>query len=156
MDDTQHQPRVGTEASEERPVDESQAPEAGVTGMQMLMWGFFLSTVAVYHVTYLVNSATHLIGSRRFQTKDDSRNSMVIALLTFGEGWHNNHHHYPNSTRQGFYWWEIDISYYVLRFMSMLGLVWDLRPVPHRILEAGRRNDAAAKAAVAPSAVQPS
>jgi stearoyl-CoA desaturase (Delta-9 desaturase) len=111
-----------------------QAPDSGVTGMQLLVWGFFISTVAVYHVTYLVNSATHLYGTRRYKTKDDSRNSMIIALLTFGEGWHNNHHYYPNSTRQGFFWWEIDISYYVLRFMSLLGLVWDLRPVPKRIL----------------------
>jgi stearoyl-CoA desaturase (delta-9 desaturase) len=86
-------------------------------------------------VTFLVNSATHIIGSRRFETKDDSKNNLIIALLTFGEGWHNNHHHYPNSTRQGFYWWEIDISYSVLKFMSWLGLTWDLRPVPKRILQ---------------------
>ena len=105
-------------------------PESGVTGLQMLAWGFFVSTVAVYHLTFLVNSATHLIGTRRYDTKDDSRNSLFIALLTFGEGWHNNHHRYPNSTRQGFFWWEIDISYYGLLFMSMLGLVWDMRPVP--------------------------
>jgi stearoyl-CoA desaturase (delta-9 desaturase) len=111
-----------------------QAPDLGVTGMQLLVWGFFISTIAVYHVTYLVNSATHLYGSRRYKTKDDSRNSLIIALLTFGEGWHNNHHYYPNSVRQGFFWWEIDITYYVLVFMSMLGLVWDLRPVPKRIL----------------------
>jgi len=110
-----------------------QAPGLGCTGLQMVAW-FFVSTVAVYHVTYLVNSATHLIGSRRFQTKDDSRNSMVIALLTFGEGWHNNHHYYPNSVRQGFYWWEIDISYYILKFMATFGLVWELRPVPERVL----------------------
>ncbi len=109
-------------------------PESGVTGMQLLVWGFFVSTIAVYHVTYLVNSATHLIGTRRYQTKDDSKNSMIVALLTFGEGWHNNHHYYPNSTRQGFFWWEIDITYYILSFMSMLGLVWDLKAVPHRIL----------------------
>jgi stearoyl-CoA desaturase (delta-9 desaturase) len=117
-------------------------PEAGVTGMQLLVWGFFLSTVAVYHVTFLVNSATHLIGSRRYATKDDSRNSMLVALLTFGEGWHNNHHRYPNATRQGFYWWEIDISYYGLRLMAMLGLVWDLRPVPRRILDEARARPA--------------
>ncbi len=109
-------------------------PDSGVTGAQMLVWGFFVSTVAVYHLTFLVNSATHLIGTRRYATKDDSRNSLVVALLTFGEGWHNNHHRYPNSTRQGFFWWEIDISYYGLLFMSMLGLVWDMRPVPRRIL----------------------
>lgn len=110
------------------------APDSGVTGLQLVVWGMLVSTVAVYHVTYLVNSATHLIGSRRYQTKDDSRNSMIIALLTFGEGWHNNHHYYPNSTRQGFFWWEIDITYYILNFMSMLGLVWDLKGVPERIL----------------------
>ncbi|MCI0684485.1 MAG: acyl-CoA desaturase [Gemmataceae bacterium] len=104
------------------------------TGLQMVVWGLFISTVAVYHVTYLVNSATHLIGRRRYETKDDSRNSMVIALLTFGEGWHNNHHYYPNSVRQGFFWWEIDITYYLLRLMAVFGLVWQLRPVPKRIL----------------------
>jgi stearoyl-CoA desaturase (delta-9 desaturase) len=110
-------------------------PDSNVTGFQLLVWGFFISTIAVYHVTYLVNSATHLIGSRRYETKDDSKNSMIVALLTFGEGWHNNHHHYPNSTRQGFYWWEIDITYYILSVMSMLGLVWDLKAVPKRVLE---------------------
>jgi len=109
-------------------------PESGVTGFQMLVWGFFISTVAVYHLTFLVNSATHLIGNRRYQTKDDSRNSFVVAMLTMGEGWHNNHHRYPNSTRQGFFWWEIDVTYYGLLFMSMLGLIWDIRPVPKRIL----------------------
>jgi stearoyl-CoA desaturase (delta-9 desaturase) len=120
------------------------APESGVTGWQMLVWGFFVSTIAVYHVTYLVNSATHIIGSRRYLTKDDSKNSLIVALLTFGEGWHNNHHYYPNSTRQGFFWWEIDISFYILSFMSMLGLVWDLKAVPKRIL-----HPAAEKMAVA-------
>ncbi len=109
-------------------------PDSGVTGFQLLVWGFFVSTIAVYHVTYLVNSATHLVGTRRYETKDDSKNSMIVALLTFGEGWHNNHHYYPNSTRQGFFWWEIDITYYILSFMSMLGLVWDLKAVPKRIL----------------------
>ncbi len=111
-----------------------QWPELGATGWQMVVWGMFVSTIFVYHVTYLVNSATHVIGTRRYETKDDSRNSLIVALLTFGEGWHNNHHYYPNSTRQGFFWWEIDITYYVLCFMSMFGLVWDLRPVPKRLL----------------------
>jgi stearoyl-CoA desaturase (delta-9 desaturase) len=109
-------------------------PDSGVTGWQIFVWGFLVSTIAVFHVTYLVNSATHLIGSRRYETKDDSRNSLIVALLTFGEGWHNNHHYYPNSTRQGFFWWEIDITYYVLQWMSMLGLVWDIKEVPKRIL----------------------
>jgi len=109
-------------------------PESEVTATQMLVWGFLISTIGVYHVTFLVNSATHVFGSRRYETKDDSKNSLIIALLTFGEGWHNNHHHYQNSTRQGFFWWEIDISFYVLRFMSLLGLVWGLRGVPKKIL----------------------
>ena len=110
-------------------------PALEVTGMQILVWGFFISTIACYHVTYLVNSLAHVMGSRRYETKDDSRNNMLVALLTFGEGWHNNHHHYPNSTRQGFYWWEIDLTYYGLRFMQMLGLVWSLKGVPQRVLE---------------------
>ena len=104
------------------------------TGLQMLIWGMFISTVAVYHVTYLVNSATHVIGRRRYETKDDSKNSMIVALLTFGEGWHNNHHYYPNSVRQGFFWWEIDITWYVLKMMAGLGLVWEMRTVPQRVL----------------------
>jgi len=107
----------------------------GTTGLQMLIWGMFISTVAVYHVTYLVNSATHLFGRRRYETKDDSKNSMIIALLTFGEGWHNNHHYYPNSVRQGFFWWEIDITWYLLKMMAGLGLVWEMRPVPKRALQ---------------------
>jgi stearoyl-CoA desaturase (delta-9 desaturase) len=110
-----------------------QWPELGCTGAQMVIW-FFISTVAVYQVTYLVNTATHMFGTRRYVTKDDSRNSLIIALLTFGEGWHNNHHYYPNSTRQGFFWWEIDITYYGLCFLQMFGLVWEVRPVPKRLL----------------------
>src|SRR5581483_3885902 len=83
------------------------------------------------------NSLAHCIGRRRYATTDDSRNSFVLALLTLGEGWHNNHHHYPASARQGFYWWEIDVSYYLLVFLSWTGLIWDLKPVPERVL---RRN----------------
>jgi stearoyl-CoA desaturase (delta-9 desaturase) len=109
-------------------------PELNTSGAQLLVWGLFISTVCVYHVTYLVNSATHLIGRRRYITKDDSRNNLWIALLTFGEGWHNNHHHYPNSARQGFFWWEIDLTYYILLGMSRFRLVWDLRPVPPHAL----------------------
>ena len=108
-------------------------PQLGTSGTQLLIWGFFISTVAVYHGTYTINSATHMWGSRRYQTADTSRNSFWVALLTFGEGWHNNHHHYPGSVRQGFYWWEIDISYYILVMLSWTGLVWDLRPVPKHI-----------------------
>ncbi len=118
---------------------EAVAPNLGTTGWQMFVWGFFVSTVAVYHVTYTINSLAHLIGRRRFATKDDSRNNLVLALLTGGEGWHNNHHHYPASARQGFYWWEIDTTYYALVLLSWLGLVWDLKPVPAKVLaQAGR------------------
>ena len=82
-----------------------------VGGWSGLVWGFLLSTVLLYHVTFLVNSVCHLFGSRRFATTDDSRNNWLVALLTFGEGWHNNHHHYPSAARQGFKWWEMDVSY---------------------------------------------
>jgi stearoyl-CoA desaturase (delta-9 desaturase) len=108
-------------------------PELGTSGMQMLVWGFFVSTVVLYHATYTINSLCHVIGSRRYPTRDASRNNFWLALLTFGEGWHNNHHYYPASARQGFFWWEIDLSYYLLKAMSWVGLVWDLKPVPERI-----------------------
>jgi stearoyl-CoA desaturase (delta-9 desaturase) len=112
------------------------APGLGVTGGQMLVWGFFVSTVACYHGTYTINSLCHAWGSRRYRTRDDSRNNFLLALLTLGEGWHNNHHHYPSAVRQGFYWWEIDITYYLLRGLAALGVIWDLNPVPARIRDA--------------------
>ena len=102
-------------------------------GAQLLIWGFFISTVLLHHVTFTVNSLAHRFGRRRYATSDDSRNSWWIALLTFGEGWHNNHHHFPGSVRQGFYWWEVDLTYYLLRALAACGLVWDLKPVPARI-----------------------
>lgn len=111
------------------------APGLGTSGWQMLVWGYVLSTVALIHVTLTINSLAHRFGSRRFETADDSRNNPWLALLTLGEGWHNNHHHFPGSARQGFYWWEIDISYLVLRLMSSVGLVRDLKPVPAGMLE---------------------
>ena len=110
------------------------APALETNGWQMLVWGFFVSTIVLHHATFTVNSLAHTWGSRRFETTDDSRNNLLIAILTLGEGWHNNHHHYPGATRQGFYWWEIDITYYVLRLFEKLGLVWDLRPVPVEML----------------------
>jgi stearoyl-CoA desaturase (delta-9 desaturase) len=108
-------------------------PELGTNGWQMLVWGFFVSTVLLFHGTCTINSLTHLIGQRRYETTDKSRNSLILALITLGEGWHNNHHYYQSSTRQGFYWWEIDISFYALTAMSWLGLVRDLKPVPARV-----------------------
>ncbi len=116
-------------------------PEAGTNGWQMLVWGFVISTLALYHVTFTINSLAHTIGKRRFKTRDDSRNNWFLALLTFGEGWHNNHHYYPGSARQGFRWWEIDISYYILKLLQFIGLIWDLRPVPERVIQEYKRSN---------------
>jgi stearoyl-CoA desaturase (Delta-9 desaturase) len=101
--------------------------------LQMLVWGYFISTVLLYHGTFVVNSLAHVIGKQRFMTKDDSKNSLLIALITLGEGWHNNHHFMPSSERQGFYWWEIDITHYVLKVLSWFGLVWDLKKPPQHV-----------------------
>ena len=123
---------------------QAQAPELEVTGGTMLVWGFFVSTIAVHHGTFTINSLAHRFGSRRFATQDNSRNNWLLALLTLGEGWHNNHHHYPGSTRQGFYWWEIDFTYYGLKLLEAMGLVWDLRPVPAKALARNRIDPARA------------
>ena len=114
-------------------------PELGTSGAQLLVWGI-ISTVVLFHCTCFINSLAHVFGRRRYETGDTSRNSILLALLTLGEGWHNNHHHYMHSTRQGFYWWEIDLTYYGLKVLSWLGLIWDLREVPAHVLEAGRRH----------------
>jgi stearoyl-CoA desaturase (delta-9 desaturase) len=109
------------------------APGLGTNGWQIAVWGFFISTVVLLHGTLCINSLAHVMGGRRFNTKDDSRNNLLLALITLGEGWHNNHHRYMSSTRQGFYWWEIDITYYLLKLLSLFGLIWDLREVPAAI-----------------------
>lgn len=109
------------------------APDLGTNGWQMVVWGFFISTTFLFHATCAVNSFAHTLGTKRFATGDESRNSLVLALLTLGEGWHNNHHHYQSSARQGFYWWEIDISYYVIRALGFLGIVHDIRGVPEKV-----------------------
>jgi stearoyl-CoA desaturase (delta-9 desaturase) len=101
-----------------------------VGGLPGFVWGFVVSTLAVFHATMLINSLAHLWGSRRYATGDHSRNSAPLALLTFGEGWHNNHHHYMSSARQGFFWWELDLTYYTLRVLAWLGIVWDVREPP--------------------------
>lgn len=110
------------------------APGLHTNGMQMLVWGFLISTVACWHGTFSINSLGHIIGRRRFETTDDSKNSLFLALITLGEGWHNNHHHFCNSTRQGFRWWEIDVSYYLILGMSKLGLVWAIKQPPAHML----------------------
>lgn len=109
-----------------------------VGGWSMLFCGFFLSTVFLYHGTFSINSLMHVFGKRRYATKDTSRNSLLLALVTLGEGWHNNHHYYQSSTNQGFYWWEIDISYYILRMLSWVGLVSGIRNPPKHILDNNR------------------
>lgn len=106
---------------------------------QMLVWGFFISTVVLFHATVTINSLAHRFGSRRFDTRDDSRNNVWLALITFGEGWHNNHHHFPGTARQGFLWWEVDLTWYGLELMALLGLVQRLKPLPARVLERARR-----------------
>jgi len=102
----------------------------GLNSLTTFIWGFLVPTVFLYHATFAVNSISHLFGKKRFDTGDESRNNGLVALLTFGEGWHNNHHFFPGSARQGFFRGEIDITYYLLKVMSCLGLVHDLRPVP--------------------------
>jgi stearoyl-CoA desaturase (delta-9 desaturase) len=96
-------------------------------GWKYVLWGIFLRTVIGLHSTWLVNSATHMWGKQRFQTRDDSRNSLWVALLTFGEGWHNNHHAYPQSARHGLAWYEIDWNWYGILLMRILGLAWDVK-----------------------------
>ncbi|MBN8739988.1 MAG: acyl-CoA desaturase [Lysobacterales bacterium 69-70] len=115
------------------------APGLETSGAQLLVWGFAISTVVLFHATVTINSLAHRFGSRRFDTADDSRNNVWLALLTFGEGWHNNHHFFPGTARQGFRWWEIDLSWYGLRVLALLGLVRDLKPVPAWVLAKARR-----------------
>ncbi len=104
-------------------------------GWSGLVVGFFISTVLVYHCTFAINSLAHVYGSQRYITGDDSRNNWLLALITLGEGWHNNHHHYQASTRQGFRWWEIDVTFYLLKLLSLFGVVWDLRSPPKAVVE---------------------
>ena len=117
------------------------APQLGTNGPQLLVWGFFISTTFLFHGTACINSMAHLMGKRRFQTTDDSRNSWILAFITLGEGWHNNHHRYQSATRNGFYWWEIDITYYGLKALSWTGFIWGLKPVPKSIFEEAARAD---------------
>ena len=111
-----------------------------VGGWHFVVWGFFVSTVLVQNVTYCINSVTHILGKQYFSTGEESRNHWFLGILALGEGWHNNHHRYQASTRNGFYWYEFDITYFILKLMSFVGLVRDLTPVPFKILEEGRIN----------------
>jgi len=105
-----------------------------VDGWPGLFVGFFLSTVLVYHGTFTINSLAHVTGSQRYLTGDDSRNNWLLAIITMGEGWHNNHHHYQSSARQGFRWWEFDPTYYILKMLSWTGVVWGIREPPAAIV----------------------
>ena len=115
------------------------APALGTNGAQMLVWGFLVSTVVLFHATFTINSLAHRFGSRRYATRDDSRNNPLLALITFGEGWHNNHHFFPGSARQGFHWWEIDLTWYLLNALAAFGLVRDMKPVPAWVAGKGYR-----------------
>lgn len=114
-----------------------------VFGPVGLFWGFFASTVLLWHGTFTVNSLMHVFGRRRYETTDTSRNNLSLAFVTLGENWHNNHHYYQASANQGFFWWEIDIAYYGIRLLEKVGLVWDVRTPPKRVLDGGRTRDAA-------------
>jgi stearoyl-CoA desaturase (delta-9 desaturase) len=119
-------------------------------GSVALFWGFFLPIVLAWHITFCINSLAHVWGTRRYETRDDSRNNPALALLAFGEGWHNNHHHYQRSARQGFFWWEVDISYYVLKLLEVARIVWDVEGVPRHVrdqFEAPERERLAASSA---------
>ncbi|MBI3504362.1 MAG: acyl-CoA desaturase [Proteobacteria bacterium] len=109
------------------------APGLGTSGGQLFVWGFFVSTVVLLHGTLFINSMAHAFGTRRFRTTDDSRNNLLLALITLGEGWHNNHHRFMSAARQGFYWWEFDPTWYVLKALSWTGLIWDLKSVPRSV-----------------------
>jgi len=107
-------------------------------GMPWLVWGFCLPTMTLAHATFAINTVNHLFGSRRFDTIDDSRNNILTAVFAVGEGWHNNHHRYQRAARNGFYWWEFDPTWYVIRLMAAVGLAWDLQAVPERVYEEAR------------------
>jgi stearoyl-CoA desaturase (delta-9 desaturase) len=117
------------------------APSLHTNGWQMLVWGFCISTMMVFHITVSINSIAHKIGKQRFVTDDTSRNNLWLALLTLGEGWHNNHHHYPSTAKQGFHWWEIDITYYILKLFEKMGMIWDVKGVPPTILTKNLHKD---------------
>ena len=116
---------------------ENKFPSLHVTMWQFFVWTFFISTTLLLHGTLFINSLAHLWGNRAYETHDDSRNNWWLSLITLGEGWHNNHHRYPHATRQGFRWWEIDITYYCLKVLSWGGIIWDLKPVPPSVLKEG-------------------
>lgn len=109
-------------------------PSLGTNGLQVFIWGFCISTVCVFHATFTINSLSHRFGKKVYPTKDQSRNNFLFSIFTFGEGWHNNHHYYPACARQGFRWWEIDLTYYLLLFLEKLKIIHSIRKPPKAIL----------------------
>jgi stearoyl-CoA desaturase (Delta-9 desaturase) len=122
-------------------------------GLPWLVWGFCLPTMTLAHATFAINTVNHMFGSRRFDTIDESRNNPLTAFFAVGEGWHNNHHRYQRAARNGFYWWEFDVTWYVIRAMQALGLVWDVQAVPSRIYEEARATRARRAASTVVSVV---
>lgn len=116
-------------------------PSLHTSGMQLVIWGFVISTVALFHATFSINSMSHIWGTRTFQTEDKSRNNLLLALLTMGEGWHNNHHYYPRSTSQGFRWWQIDITYYLLCLLEKMHIIHDISRVPLELKKKTKRKN---------------
>src|SRR5205085_7829204 len=122
-------------------------------GWDWLVYGFCLPTMTLAHATFCINTVNHMFGTRRFETVDESRNNAFTAFFAVGEGWHNNHHRYQRAARNGFYWWEFDPTWYVIRAMAALGIAWDLQAVPKRIYEEARTVKEKRAAARVPSIV---
>jgi stearoyl-CoA desaturase (delta-9 desaturase) len=123
-------------------------------GLPWLVWGFCLPTMTLAHATFAINTVNHLFGSRRFETVDESRNNPLTALFAAGEGWHNNHHRYQRAARNGFYWWEFDLTWFVIRAMAAVGLVWEIQKVPERIYAEARTVKARRAGRKLPSVVE--
>ena len=123
-------------------------------GFPLLIWGFCLPTMTLAHATFAINTVNHMFGSRRFETVDESRNNPFTAFFAVGEGWHNNHHRYQRAARNGFYWWEFDPTWYVIRAMNAVGLAWDVQAVPKRIYEEARVVKAKRATRRAPSIIE--
>jgi stearoyl-CoA desaturase (delta-9 desaturase) len=126
-----------------------------IGGWFALVWGFVVSSVLAWHGTFTINSLSHVFGTRPYATSDDSRNNPLLALITLGEGWHNNHHHYQVACRQGFRWYQFDITYYILRGLAAIGVVWDLHGVPQHILDGTTRATATREAPVGVAVADP-
>jgi stearoyl-CoA desaturase (delta-9 desaturase) len=125
-----------------------------IGGLPWLVWGFCLPTMTLAHATFAINTVNHLWGSRRFETADESRNNPVTAVFAVGEGWHNNHHRYQRAARNGFYWWEFDPTWYVIRAMAAVGLAWDVQAVPERVYREARAVKAKRAAQAVPSIIE--